>query len=77
MSQTLENTLLLGAIFIVVTIFGVRYVQKQQKRKLIAGFILVSQNTPPSRSVVTREGMNANPIILPGLICRKEHPFPL
>lgn len=40
MSQTLENTLLLGAIFIVVTIFGVRYVQKQQKRKLITGFIV-------------------------------------
>lgn len=40
MSQTLENTLLLGAVFIVVTIIGVRYVQKQQKRKLMAGFIV-------------------------------------
>lgn len=40
MSQTLENTLLLGAIFIVVTIIGIHYVQKQQKRKLVSGFIV-------------------------------------
>ena len=32
-------------------------------------FIISSQNTPPSRNVVSREGMNANPIILPVLIC--------
>ena len=32
-------------------------------------FINFSQNTPPSRNVVSREGMNANPIILPVLIC--------
>ena len=32
-------------------------------------FIISSQNPPPSRNVVSREGMNANPMILPVLIC--------
>ncbi len=32
-------------------------------------FIISLQNTPPSRNVVSREGMNANPMILPVLIC--------
>lgn len=38
---------------------------------MVVMFILsnTSQNTPPSRNVVSREGMNANPIILPVLIC--------
>ena len=40
MSQTFENTLLLGAIFIVVTIIGIHYVQNQQQRKLLSGFIV-------------------------------------
>ena len=32
-------------------------------------FIVSSQNTPPSRNVVSREGYSANPMILPVLIC--------
>ncbi|GEM_PF-6023798 len=34
-----------------------------------AFFIISSQNPPPSRNVVSREGMNANPMILSVLIC--------
>ena len=36
---------------------------------LVSFFIISSQNTPPSRNVVSREGMNANTIILLVLIC--------
>ena len=36
---------------------------------VIIYFIISSQNTPPSRNVVRREEMNANPMILPVLIC--------
>jgi len=32
-------------------------------------FIISSQNPPPSKNVVSREEMNANPMILPVLIC--------
>ncbi|MBM7700284.1 hypothetical protein JOD25_002632, partial [Kurthia huakuii] len=43
-------------------------IEKQLQEVELIIFIIFSQNTPPSRNVVSREGMNANPIILPVLI---------
>ena len=40
----------------------------KEEKYYTTSFINFSQNTPPSRNVVSREGMNANPMILPVLI---------